>query len=76
MFSEENFPAEKNLYLKQDGMLIRNSVCAANIKFKPGPKPVNKFMPETLSLNYANGGTREFTLFNTETFPFEQKLKN
>ena len=33
-------------------------------------------MPETLSLNYANGGTREFTLFNTETFPVEQKLKN
>ena len=33
-------------------------------------------MPETLSLNYANGGTREFTLFNTETFLVEQKLKD
>ena len=33
-------------------------------------------MPQTLGLTYANGGTREFTLFNTETFPVEQKLKD
>ena len=31
-------------------------------------------MPQTLSLDYANGGTREFTLFNTETFQAEVKL--
>ena len=37
---------------------------------------MNKFMPETLSLNYANGGTREFTLFNTDPLPVEQKLKD
>ena len=42
---------------------------AAAIEFKPGPKPVEKFMPQKINLNATNGGTREFTLFLEDPLP-------
>ena len=34
------------------------------------------FQNRLLGLTYANGGTREFTLFNNDPLPVEQKLKD
>ena len=50
--------------------------CAVAIKFKPGPKPVKKFMPQKINLNATKGGTREFTLFLEDPLPEANEIKD